>query len=372
MTDIIIQNNGEDLSSKMKNNKNGNFSNKNTQKSESNNSDKKINENITDLNSLKSKLKGIKFIDGQFEIEDCIGSGGESKVYILLNHKRKRACSLKVIENIKKERNLNELNIATKLKNSNIINYYLYFLFKGDDNDYIIMENAKYGNLRDFTLNTLKTKNNCLSESMLCYISYQILNGLYHCHKCKIAHMDIKPQNIVICEVFTAKIIDFSISIDYSGKDLNEKIKVPYKGTNFYMSQEVFNREEIKYKDLNKIDAYSFGVLLFRLAFGYYPYGLEIGDEDNDKIILEKIKGRLEIKNERHFSSYFVDLVEKLLENNISKRISIYEAMEHPWIKGASILNDEKENTYYMNKFISNLSTNNIKKFNDYLKLHKK
>ena len=105
MTDIIIQNNGEDLSSKMKNNKNGNFSNKNTQKSESNNSDKKINENITDLNSLKSKLKGIKFIDGQFEIEDCIGSGGESKVYILLNHKRKRACSLKVIENIKKERN---------------------------------------------------------------------------------------------------------------------------------------------------------------------------------------------------------------------------------------------------------------------------
>jgi len=138
------------------------------------------------------------------------------------------------------------------------------------------------------------------------------------------------------------------------------------------MSQEVFNREEIKYKDLNKIDAYAFGVLLFRLAFGYYPYGLEIGDEDNDKIILEKIKGRLEIKNERHFSSYFVDLVKKLIENNINKRISIYEAMEHPWIKGASILNDEKENTYYMNKFISNLSTNNIKKFNDYLKLHKK
>ena len=371
MTDLIIQNNNEDLSNKIKNTKNENISNKNTQKSEDTNSDKKSNENISDINSFKRKLKSIKFINEQFEIMDCIDTGGESKVFKLLNQKRKRTCALKVIVNKKKERNLNELKIATKLKNSNINNYYAYFLFKGDNNDYIIMENAKYGNLRNFTLNILKTRNNCLSESMLCYISNQILNGLYHCHKCKIAHMDIKPQNIVICEVFTAKIIDFSISIDYSGKDLNEKIKIPYKGTNFYMSQEVFNREEIKYKDLNKIDAYAFGVLLFRLAFGYYPYGLKIGDEDNDKIIMEKIKGQLEIKNERHFSSYFVDLVGKLLERNINERISIYEAMEHPWIKGAQILNDEKENTYYMNKFISNLSTNNIKKFNDYLKLHK-
>ena len=371
MTDLIVKNNGEDLSSKMKNNIIENLSNKNTQKSEGNNSDKKNHESISDLNSLKSKLKTIKFIDEKFEIMDYIGSGGESKVFNLLNQKRNRTYALKVIENKKKERNLNELKIASKLKNSNINNYYGYFLCKEDNNDYIIMEKAKYGSLRNFTLNILKTKNNCLSESMLCYISNQILNGLYHCHKCKIAHMDIKPQNIVICDVFTAKIIDFSISIDYSGKDLNEKIKVPYKGTNFYMSQEVFNRDIIKYKDLNKIDEYAFGVLLYRLAFGYYPYGLKVCDEDNDKIIMEKIKGKLEIKNERHFSSYFVDLVEKLLERNINERISIYEAMEHPWIKGAQILNDEKENTYYMNKFISNLSTNNIKKFNDYLKLHK-
>jgi len=371
MTDLVVRYNDENLSYKAKNNKNENISDENTQKSEGNNSDKKNNENISDINSLKNKLKSIKLISDQFEVMDYIGTGGESKVYRLLNQKRNRTCALKVIENKNKERNLNELKIATKLKNSNITNYFAYFLFKGDNNEYIIMENAKYGNLRNFTLNTLKTRNNCLSESMLCYVSNQILNGLYHCHKCKIAHMDIKPQNIVICEVFTAKIIDFSISIDYSGKDLNEEIKVPYKGTNFYMSQEVFHGDIIKYKDLNKIDAYAFGVLIFRLAFGYYPYGLEVSDEDDDKIIMEKIKGKLEIKNERLFSSYFVDLVEKLLERNINKRISIFEAMEHPWIKAAQILNDEKENTYYMNKFISNLSTNNIKKFNDYLELHK-
>ena len=52
MADLIIQNNGEDLPSKMKNNKNENISNKNTQKSEGNNSDKKSNENITEKNSL--------------------------------------------------------------------------------------------------------------------------------------------------------------------------------------------------------------------------------------------------------------------------------------------------------------------------------
>lgn len=371
MKELKVPNIIDAISNKTNIIKSENISNKNTEKSEDNNSDKKNEENTLDINFLKNKFKNIKFGNEHFEIMDCIGSGGESKVYKFLNHKRNKTCALKVIVNKKKERNLNELKISTKLKNPNIINYYGYILFKEDKNEYLVMENAKYGNLKNFTLDTLKTKNNCLSESMLNYLSYQILKGICHCHRCKIAHMDIKPQNIAICEVFSSKLIDFSISINYADKDLNEEIKVPYRGTNFYMSLEVFNRDVIKYKDLNKIDAYAFGVLLFRLAFGFYPYGLEVGDEDDDKVIMEKIKGKLEIKNERHFSSYFIDLVEKLLENNIKKRISIYEAMQHPWIKGAQILNDEKEKIYYMNKFIADLSTNNIKKFNDYLKIHK-
>jgi len=113
------------------------------------------------------------------------------------------------------------------------------------------MENAKYGNLRNFQFKSLKRA--CLSESMLCFIAKQILNGLYYLHRCKIAHMDIKPQNIVIDDYLNAKIIDFSISINYKGKKPNDEFKLPFKGTNFYMPLEVLDEEKIKYKDLKNI-----------------------------------------------------------------------------------------------------------------------
>ena len=179
--------------------------------------------------------------------------------------------------------------------------------------------------------------------------------------------MDIKPQNIVMDEYLNAKIIDFSISINYANKKPNEEIKLPYKGTNFYMSPEIYKSQKIKYRDLNKVDAYALGVILYNLAFGYYPYNLNYGDEDYDKVILEKITSKLEIKNESKFSSQFIDFISKLLQSDINKRISIYEALQHPWIKASQILLDEKENLYNINSFVTKLLTDNIKKFNDYL-----
>ena len=318
---------------------------------------------------IKDKIKNFPYFNENFELLEKIGSGGESEVF-KMNHKTiKKEFALKHIINDKKGKkrpHINELKIASKLKNSNIIKFHGYFNFKENNSEFMVLENAKYGNLRDFQKKVLKL--NCFSESMLCFFANQILNGLYHCHKCKIAHMDIKPQNIVIDEYLNAKLIDFSVSIDYNGKKPNDKIKLPFKGTNFYMPSEIINSDIIQYKDINKIDSYAFGVLLFRLAFGYFPFKLEYGDEDNYNIINEKINSEFEIKNDIKFSSYFIDFISKLLRNNINKRMGIYEALHHPWIKGAKIILDEKENINNANIFIIKLITDNIKDFNDYLK----
>ena len=58
----------------------------------------------------------------------------------------------------------------------------------------------------------------------------------------------------------------------------------------------------------------------------------------------------------------------KLLEKDINKRININQALNHYWIKGGEILFDEKEKLYNSNLFLTELMTNNIKKFNDYIK----
>jgi serine/threonine protein kinase len=178
--------------------------------------------------------------------------------------------------------------------------------------------------------------------------------------------MDLKPQNIVIDEYLHAKLIDFSISINYGDKSMHDKIQLAFKGTKFYMPLEIINSKIIEVKDLNKVDSYALGVILFNLAFGYYPY--DIKHEDDYDTIEEKIRNnKLEIKNENNLSSHFVDFIKKLLKKDINERMSIYEAMNHYWIKGGNILYDEKEKLYNIYSFTTKLITDNIKEFNDYL-----
>ena len=301
-----------------------------------------------------------------FEINDYLGSGAESKVYSIYSKKIKKHLALKyIINNSKHKKNINELKITSKLKNKNIIDFKGYLNSKEDNSEFIILERAKYGNLRDFQKNIVKREH--FSESLLSYFSYQILNGLYHCHQNKIAHMDIKPQNIVIDEYLNLKIIDFSVSLDYSNKKPNDLIQLPFRGTNFFMPLEVINSNEITYKNLNKVDTYALGVLLFKMAYGYYPFNFKYGDENNYKIINQKINCEYEIKKDKNLSSYFIDFVSKLLNKDINKRMSIYEALRHPWIKGTQFLLDEKEKINNTNLFFAKLMKDNIKEFNDYL-----
>ena len=319
-----------------------------------------------DFSEIKDELKNIAFFNDNFELKNYIDSGSESKVFQIINKKQKKDYILKYIINKKKTKKNDELYISKKLKNKNIIGLYGYIPIKENNSESFIMEYAKYGNLRNFQIKVLKRP--YLSESMLLFFFYQILNGLVYCHRCKIAHMDIKPQNIVIDDFLNAKLIDFSISLNYSDKKPNDTIKLPFKGTNFYMSSEIINSNTISYKNLNKVDAYALGVTLYNLAFGIFPYNLEYGDEQNFKLINEKINGDLKIDNKDNLSPFFIDFVTKLLEKDINKRMSIYEAIQHPWIKAAKILFDEKDNTYNVYSFFINLMTDNIKNFNDYIK----
>ena len=317
-----------------------------------------------EIHQVKNILKNISSFNENFELNDYIGSGAESNVYSIYNKKNKMNLALKhIINNYKNKKIINELKISSKLKNKNIINFKGYLQSKEDNSEFIILEKAKYGNLRDFQKKILKRE--CFSESLLCYFCYQILNGLYHCHQNKIAHMDIKPQNIVIDEYLNLKLIDFSVSLIYANKKPNEIIQLPFIGTNFFMPSEVINSCEIEYKNLNKIDTYSLGVLLFKMAYGYYPFNLKYGDENNYKIIYQKINCEYEIKKKKNLSSNFIDFISKLLKKDINKRMNIYEALRHPWIKGVQFLIDEKEKINNANLFYEKLSTDSIKEFND-------
>jgi len=340
---------------------------------------KKSNQNIICKKVLENPENASNFLkknniyNESFELVKYVGSGSESVVHLIniMNKKtkeKKGKAIIKILFNIRNIREArNEANISNKLKNENIINSIWNSQLEKKKPGYIIMEEAHYGDIRSFQKNILKRL--ILSESMICFLAYQILNGINYCHKCKIAHLDIKLKNIVINNYLNAKLIDFSISLDYKNKDKNDEIKLPCRGTNFYISKEVLLSEKIKVKDLNKVDLYSFGVVLYNLAFNRYPYNLTHGDEDNYDIILKKITDSdIDFKNSESYSNYFLDFMKNLLEKDINKRISIEDALNHYWIKGATILLDEKEKCSNQSSFISYLITDHIKSFNDYIK----
>ena len=332
-----------------------------------------LKEKYKDKKKFNTYLDECKVNKENFELLNYLDSSADSNIFsINIIYKNKNGQKMKkkaVMKCIfyKKRENKKEIIISSKLKNPNVINFYAYSPIKKGQSYFFAMEDAKYGNLRNFQRNILKR--NILSESWLCFLSRQILDALNYCHKCKIAHMDLKLQNVVIDDYLNAKLIDFSISINYQNKKPNEELKLPFKGTNFYMAKEVLQSDKIKYKDLQKVDLYSLGVILYNLAFGKYPYGLTHGDENNYDEILKKIKrNELDLNNDMNYSKHFLDFLKSLLEKEIGNRIGLNQALENYWIKGADLLNEEKEKCYKVDVFVSYLLTDHIKSFNDYLK----
>ena len=335
---------------------------------------KKVVKNKLEILKILANKKYSKFSE-KFELLNYVNSGSSGVVYKGFNKNNpKQHICFKFLLNTptkknKKKSNLNnddlkEINIHNKLKNDKIINYYNYVNLRNIG--CIIMEYAEFGDLDNFR--KIVNKKRYFSESLLAFIAIQILQGLFYLTKSKIIHMDIKPQNLLIDKNLNVKITDFSISFSYENYPKDIKILLPFSGTSLYMSPEVLSNDFIEYKNFNKVDLYSLGIVLYFFAYEQFPFGLDQSDCLNFELILQnKKKSRLKFPDNRHYSTMFNEFITKLLEQNINNRINIYEALENAWIKGAEILFKEKEKLNDSEIFLINLITDNFRNFNEYI-----
>ena len=332
---------------------------------------------------LKNKFIILKFLSNQkrysifsekFELLNYINSGSSGVVFKGIDKKNPSYhLSFKfLIHNIRKTKKnkiknqtWKEIIIHNKLKSNNIINYYNYIYMKNIG--CLVMEYAELGDLEYFH-KLIKTKR-YFSESLLAFITFQILQGLFYLTKAKIIHMDIKPQNLLIDKKLNIKITDFSASFSYLNYKKNQKILLPFSGTSLYMSPEVLSNDYIDYINCNKIDLYSLGIVLYFLAFEQFPYGLDYSYKFNFSLILKKIKNsKLSFPKMKKYSWLFLQFINKLLEKDIKNRINIYDALNDPWVKGAELLIKEKEKIDDTEIFIINIITDNFRCFNEYIK----
>jgi len=308
----------------------------------------------------------------QFELLDYVNRGSTGYVYGIkskIGNNRKYAVKFCIKKNREEKEDKNkyqEISIQKKLHHKNV-NQILAFIKMKEGSYFSISENGKHGDMINFLYKLLKK--NTLSETCLLYFAKQILDSLEYINRCKIVHMDVKPSNILLDSELNPKIIDFSASCSFADFSPEDVVKFPFIGTGKFIAPEIIKKTHLKVKYAEKIDIYSLGVTLYYLYFGIYPYNLNnIDNHDYTSISKQIEKENLEFPKDYNASNMLKDFLTKLLEKDYMKRLTIKEALNHSWIQGWQILEDEKLNIACLESFLINMVTDNIYKFNRFQK----
>ena len=202
----------------------------------------------------------------------------------------------------------------------------LYDFFQDEKYLYIITEKCTGDNILQF-MRTLDIHNPYKEEEKICEIIHQLLMAIYYLHSFGIIHRNIKPDSILMFRRgFNSyiKLIDLSI-VKYLNN--NEKTKEPY-GSVGYSAPEMLL--DLPYD--SKIDEWSIGILTYLLLCGKLPFSDEHSEREVARqTIHEKLSFTQPIWEKKSKESK--DFVNKLLNKDPQKRMSVKEALTHKWIR---------------------------------------
>ncbi|RHZ86540.1 hypothetical protein Glove_50g66 [Diversispora epigaea] len=162
------------------------------------------------------------------------------------------------------------------------------------ENEYfIVMKYATYGNLRKMLDNNFKK----LSWIQKIRILYYISNGLANIHEANLMHCDIHPGNIVNVSLTSSYISDF----EFMG----------------YLATETLSRGEYT----RESDIYSFGMIMLEVFTSYPPYYNIPHDENLVKMICDGLKPEIKYK----IPQLLKDLMNKCWDISPFNRPTSYE-----------------------------------------------
>ncbi len=153
------------------------------------------------------------------------------------------------------------------------------------------------------------------------YVFYQVMEGLEYLHFHNIMHRDIKPGNILLDVMNTAKICDFGLSSFHTE---GERTTVT-QGTAFFMPPEMTNESSFDPKDH---DLWACGVTLYMFVFGYLPFQASNLPDLYSQIQTAPLTFPSHCKD-----NDLKDLLCRMLEKDQRKRLTLIEIQRHPWLK---------------------------------------
>ncbi|KAI4812855.1 mitogen-activated protein kinase 8 isoform X3 [Gymnodraco acuticeps] len=199
-----------------------------------------------------------------------------------------------------------------------------------------------------------------LDHERLSYLLYQTLCGIKHLHAAGIIHRDLKPSNIVVKSDCTLKILDFGLARTAA----TGLLMTPYVVTRYYRAPEVILGMGYQ----ANVDIWSVGCILaemvrHKILFPGRDYIdqwnkviEQLGTPSQDFLMKLNQSVRTYVENRPRYAGYTFeklfpdvlfpadsdhnklkasqarDLLSKMLVIDASKRISVDEALQHPYI----------------------------------------
>ncbi|KAG4985459.1 hypothetical protein JHK82_033058 [Glycine max] len=342
------------------------------------NNGRKEMENNAESENPKGKGKGIPIHGGKYVRYNILGNhfqvyskyapplqpvgrGAYGIVCCATNSETKEGVAIKKIGNafdnrIDAKRTLREIKLLCHMEHDNIIKIkdIIRPAERENFNDvYIVYE------LMDTDLHQIIQSNQALTDEHCQYFLYQLLRGLKYIHSANVLHRDLKPSNLLLNANCDLKICDFGLARTTSETDFMTE----YVVTRWYRAPELLlNCSEYT----SAIDIWSVGCILMEIIrreplFPGKDYVQQLAliteligsPNDSDLGFLRSDNAKKYVKQLPHvekqsFAERFpdvsplaIDLAEKMLVFDPSKRITVEEALNHPYMASLHEINEE-------------------------------
>ncbi|CAD8193389.1 unnamed protein product [Paramecium pentaurelia] len=290
-------------------------------------------------------LEFASILDDKYYIIDTIGFGRYAKVKLAINMEDKQKYAIKIMKTdpttsqCRSDTFINEISTQAEFDHKHIIRI-IYCRMNGNYKkidgriqqvSYFVMELANQGELFQLLEQTQQ-----FSEKFARNIFLQLIKGIEHLHERGVVHRDVKAENILFSNG-VLKLADFGFStktIDEKGSRIQFEIS-QHIGSPEYNPPELYNIGKQKFYNPEQADIFAAGVILFTMVIRSAPFKTSKSTDPYYSLLKNNKQSFWKIFSEiADSSAQFKDLIEKMLDENPLKRITIEQIKQHPWIQG--------------------------------------